>query len=1056
MPHRCPHIKVKIMSEEVEALADTGASLSVISSVQLIEKLGIKIHPLELQISTADGTPYKCLGYVNLPLSFASTTHVLPIIVVPELKKALILGIDFLEKFGFQLVAPSGSGSAHETFVNSIDFFRVEDYFNDQGEKICFQLHPIANTIETPQSEVEIDESLEIPTIEIPENLVQGPADLKTEHCLSESDRMSLYQVVQQLPATNDGELGRTAMIQHNIELLPGSKPKKIPAYRWSPIVEDVIDTEVERMKRLGVIEECPGPVDFINPLLPIKKSNGKWRICLDSRRLNQCTKKDDYPFPNMMGILQRIQKSKYFTVIDLSESYYQVPLDETSKDKTAFRTNKGLFRFTVMPFGLVNAPATMARLMAHVIGHDLEPRVYVYLDDIIIMSNSFEEHLELIHKVAARLSHAGLTINLSKSHFCQKKITYLGYVLSEDGLTMDVSKIQPILDYPSPKSVKDIRRLLGLAGFYQKFINRYSEITTPISNLLRKDRRKFSWTEEAEKALDTLKTALVSAPVLANPDFRLPFIIETDSSDLAIGAVLVQMQHGERKTIAYFSKKLSSTQKRYSATERECLAVLLSIDHFKHFVEGSQFVVQTDAMSLTFLQTMSIESKSPRIARWALKLAKYDILLQYKKGSENIPADALSRSINSVECTFPDPYVVQLKKMIEQNPEKYTDFRIRDGKIYKFITNGTVCEDSGYRWKYLVPLVERKPIIKTIHEEAHLGFLKTLAKLRERFYWPRMASDVKRFCHSCEICKESKIPNINVQPVCGKQKLCSRPWEMISMDFLGPYPRSKRGNIWLLVVCDYFSKFVMIQCLKTATAPSVCLFVENLIFNLFGAPNVCITDNAKVFKSEAFQNLLKKYEVSHWNLAVYHPSPNPTERVNRVIVTAIRCSLNQQSDHREWDKSVHEIAKAIRTTVHDSTGFTPFFVNFGRNMVSSGSEYELIHQGEQNDEQDPAKLHEQMKELFILVRQNLKTAYERYSKPYNLRSNQRHTFQKGEVVYKKNVHLSDKDRNFVGKLANRFTKVRIREVLGTNTYSLEHLDGTKIQGSYHASFLKR
>lgn len=450
-----------------------------------------------------------------------------------------------------------------------------------------------------------------------------------------------------------------------------------------------------------------------------------------------------------------------------------------------------------------------MARLMSRVLGHDLEPYVYVYLDDIIIVSNSLEEHIRLIQIVAERLQRAGLTINLQKSKFCQKKITYLGYVLSEEGLSMDVSEIQPVLDYPVPKTVKDVRRLLGLAGFYQKFLSNYSEITTPITNLLKKGAKKFTWTVEANVALDKLKAALVSAPVLANADFTLPFIIETDSSDLAVGAVLVQVQNGVRKPIAYYSKKLSSTQRRYSATERECLAVLLSIENFKHFIEGSQFIIQTDAMSLTFLQTMSIESKSTRIARWALKLSKYDMLLQYKKGSENIPADALSRAVNHVVVV--DPYIDQLKKMIEAHPERYSDFQVCDEKIYKHIHNAAIAEDPCFRWKYVVPVVERRAIIQAIHEEAHLGFVKTLAKVRERHYWPHLAADVKRFCSQCEVCRESKIPNMNVKPICGKPKLCSRPWELISMDFLGPYPRSKKGNVWLLVVSDFFSKFVLI-----------------------------------------------------------------------------------------------------------------------------------------------------------------------------------------------------------------------------------------------------
>lgn len=1051
--HRCPHIKVRVLSEEVEGLADTGASLSIISAVDLINKLGLLIHPANLRISTADGTSYSCLGYVNLPISFKDTTHVLKTIVVPEVKKDLILGIDFLNKFGFQLLAPNTGDPVTEGCVNSLDFALVEDYFGDEEEKICFQLQPTSEQIEVSEEKIEIDESLEIPTVEIPENILIQPSDIETEHQLTDEERTKLFEAVLQLPATKDGSLGRTHVLKHAIELFPDTKPRRMASYRWSPVVEEVIDAEVDRMMRLGVIEECPGVVDFLNPLLPIKKANGKWRICLDSRRLNQCTRKDDFPFPNMMGILQRIQKSKYFSVIDLSESYYQVPLEPEAKDKTAFRTNKGLFRFVVMPFGLINAPATMTRLMVKVLGHDLEPRVYVYLDDIIILSNSFEEHLELIREVARRLQRSGLTINVAKSHFCRTKIRYLGYVLSEDGLSMDVSKIQPILDYPTPKTVKDIRRLLGLAGFYQKFIRNYSEITTPITNLLKKDRNKFTWSEEAEIALGKLKSALVSAPILANPDFRLPFIIETDSSDLAIGAVLVQLQGDERKTIAYFSKKLSSTQRRYSATERECLAVLLGIEHFKHFVEGSQFVVQTDAMSLTFLQSMSIESKSPRIARWALKLAKYDILLQYKKGSENIPADALSRSIYTIDSKLSDPYVVQLKERIEQEPERYSDFTVRDGKVYKYVTNATEMEDPAFRWKYVVPMIERKPVIKEIHEEAHLGFVKVLAKVRERFYWPRMASDIKRFCSSCEVCKESKIPNSNVRPVCGQPKACTRPWEMISMDFLGPYPRSKKGNVWLLVVCDYFSKFVMVQCLRAATASSVCQFVENIIFSVFGAPSVCITDNAKVFHADLFQKLLQKYEVTHWNLAVYHPAPNPTERVNRVIVTAIRCCLNRQMDHRKWDESVHQIAKAIRASVHDSTGFTPFFINFGRTMVSSGAEYEMLRESE---DQGPVQRSEEMKQLFALVQKNLLKAYQRYSTPYNLRANQKHTFKKGEEVFKKNVHLSDKDRSFVGKFGNKFRRVRIRDKLGTNCYVLEELNGTRIPGSYHGSFLKR
>lgn len=1020
----------------------------------------MKIQPINLKISTADKTFYKCLGYVNIPYTIDSTTKVIPTVVVPEISKPLILGVDFLHAFGYKLsrgeiTQKDGSVKVPEFQINSIDICFIDTYFDDKN-LFSVTISPKQNTHQEEVQIIEEDESLNIPTIEIPDKKIETPEDLITEHDLTLDQRHLLFNTIMLFPITEDNKLGRTHVLEHKIELLPDSRPKKVPIYRQSLKKEEGIEQDIQRMLKLGVIEECVGPADFLNPILAIKKPNNKWRICLDSRRLNACTKKDDFPFPDMVGILQRIQKSRYFSIIDLSESYYQVPLEEESKNKTAFRTSRGLYRFTVMPFGLSNAPATMTRLMTKVLGHDLEPFVHVYLDDIVIVSNSFDEHLRLISIVANRLRNANLTINILKSKFCQKRIKYLGYILSEDGLSVDSSKIQPVLDYPEPKNIKDIRRLLGLAGFYRRFIPNYSDKTAKISDLLKKGKQKFKWTKEANDSFLELKSALVSAPILANPDFSLPFTIETDSSDQAIGAVLIQNQNNERKVIAYYSKKLSSTQRKYSATERECLGVLLSIENFRHFVEGTQFVIMTDAMSLTFLKTMSIESKSPRIARWALKLAQYEIDLQYKKGSENITADALSRTINSIKTQLVDEYTDSLREQVTKYPEKYKDFRLVDGKLFKFISNTSSFEDPSFKWKYVVPLIERIPIIKQIHNEAHLGFIKTLAKIREKNYWPKMSTDIKSFCNSCQVCKESKVDNVNPTPLCGKPKECSRPWEMISIDFLGPYPRSKNGNIWALVVSDFFSKFVMIQCMRSATAGPVCSFLENNIFLLFGAPHICISDNATVFKSREFKKLLDKYEICHWNLAVYHPGPNPTERVNRIIVTSIRCALNEATSHREWDRDIQIIAKAIRTAVHDSTGFSPYFMNFGKNMISLGSEYDQLREFSNEDEYTPPKLDERTTKLCEIARKNMKKAYERYSKNYNLRANSKRDFAEGQTVFKKNINLSSKDKNWVGKFASKYTQVRIKKKVGSNTYVLEDMNGKLIPGTYHGSFLKK
>lgn len=1058
-PHKCPRITVKILGYEIEALADTGAAVTILNSPELVHKLGLQIHNVYLKIKTADGTAHRCTGGANVPYTYGRKTIVIPTVIVEGISQKLILGMNFLNMFEFELRSPLSEEPTSElswcrVMEDPIHFNYVENFYGETEDPIIFTLIPENINSQQAQTNQEIDFSLELPTLDYPENAIRSPEDIETEHRLTESQRVLLFKVVKTIPCTSEGNLGRTRVIEHTIELLPDvNSRRKHPMYKYSPAVEREVDIEIDRMKSLGVIEECHGPVDFLNPILPVKKSSGKWRICLDSRGLNQVTKRDDFPFPSMTNILHRVKKSKYFSIIDLSESYYQVPLEKNSKNKTAFRTGKGLYRFTVMPFGLTNAPATMARLITKVLGHDLEPFVFTYLDDTIVATEDFATHIKMLEIIGKRFKAAGLTINIQKTKFCQTTIKYLGYVLSEDGLSIDPAKIQPVLDYPTPKSVKDIRRLLGLAGFYQKFIPSYSDITAPISDLLKKG-KKVLWSNEADVAFNKLKSALVSAPILANPNFDLPFIIETDSSDQAIGAVLTQIQDGDRKCLAFFSKKLSATQRRYSATERECLAVLLSIENFKHFVEGTRFIVQTDAMSLTFLRTMSIESKSPRIARWALKLSKYDVTFEYRKGTENVSADFLSRGVHQISMDHPDAYIAGLREQIIKYPDRFKDFQIMNGKIYKYITNTSDLEDTGFRWKYVVPAAERREIMKQVHEEAHLGFVKTLGKIREKYYWPKMSIDIKRYCSNCEVCKESKIDNVNCTPPCGKRKLCSRPWEMISIDFLGPYPRSKKGNIWCLVVSDFYSKFVMVQCMRSATTQAVCTFLENMVFLVFGVPSICISDNAAVFTSKLFENLLKSYQVTHWNLAVYHPGPNPTERVNRVIVTAIRCSLNKKDTHKEWDENVNRIAMAIRTSVHDSTGYTPYFLNFGRNMISSGDEYENLKESE--DKNTMANFRENQKKLAEIVQNNLKNAYHKYAKHYNLRSNVRRQFQEGEIVFKKNIHQSDKSKNFVGKFANKFTKVRIKEKVGYNTFILESLNGERIPGTYHASFLKK
>lgn len=1056
-PSSCPHIKVNILGTEMTALLDSGAAMSVISSVSILETHGLTILKSKIKVCTADDTKHSCLGYVNVPFTLGNDTKVIPTLVVPEIRKPLILGMDFWRAFKIRPMILSENKIQDleltwetSSSENGINYLRIEpEPITDDNEVIEFSVQLVKPLEPEPEfkAKPEEDESLDVPTLDLPDDPLKAIETVETEHNLTVEERKELQNVLKHFPLTSAGNLGKTTLLEHEIEIASDGKMRDLPMYRYSPKIWEKIEEELERWKTLNVIEECSS--EFASPLVPVKKSNGKIRVCLDSRRINSVTKKDAYPMRNMGEIFHRLQKAKYFSIVDLKDAYFQIPLKESSRNFTAFRTPKGLFRFKVVPFGLKNAPFTMNRLMNLAIGFDLEPFVFVYLDDIIIATESLSEHFRLLKEVAIRLKRAGLTISVEKSRFCRRQVKYLGYLLTENGLAIDSAKLEPILNYPRPKSIRDIRRLMGLMGFYQKFIPRYSHLTAPITDLLKKS-KKFKWTDEADLALEELKSVLTSAPVLANPDYSKPFIIETDASQLAVGAALLQNFEDGKRIIGYFSKKLSSAQRKYAATEKECLAVLLAIENFRHYIEGTTFTVVTDCKSITWLFSITAANANSRLLRWALKLQSYDFNLQYRKGKDNILADCLSR-IDSLQV-IEDEYV-DLMENIRKNPHQYKNFKVSGDRIYKFVEDSSKLRDKRFEWKYYPLEAERQPLIESSHNIAHLGYEKTLKTLKEKYYWPKMASDIKKFCKECLACKTSKGINVNPTPPMGSQKkFCDYPWQFITLDYVGPFPPSGKARCTcLLVVTDVFTKFVMVQPFKQATASSLVQFLKQAIFLLFGAPEVILTDNGSQFTSKEFTALLKQHGVKHWLTPSYHPQVNNTERVNKVVTTAIRASL--KGNHKQWTDNLQEIACAIRNSVHDSTKYSPYFLTFGRNMISNGTEYERLRNG---GVLANTTLNDQERDqLYKQVRKNLEEAYQKQAKYYNLRSNRKApSYQVGEKVLKKNTTQSDKSKDFCAKLAPKYTEAYVRKALG-DSYELVDEKNNSL-GIFHANFLKK
>lgn len=867
---------------------------------------------------------------------------------------------------------------------------------------------------------------------------------------LSQVQKHDLNEAISNLKASVPGTpITRTSLVEHRIDT-GDTKPIKQRYYPVSPYVQKDMDEELERMISLGVIEKSQS--SWSNPIVGVRKPNGKLRLCIDSRKLNQVTKTDAFPLPYISRILGRLRGTKFLSSIDLSDAFWQIPLAKEDKDKTAFTIpGRGLFQFVSLPFGLHGAAQSLCRLMDAVLGYDLEPFVFVYLDDIIIATETFDEHVRLITEVGKRLRNANLSISMAKSKFCMRELNYLGYLINEQGINVNPEKVSAIVNYPAPTSVKEVRRLMGMVTWYSRFIPNFATKATPITELLKKNVKKFLWTPDAESAFNELKTALVSAPVLATPDFSKPFTIQADASDKGVGAVLVQGEAPFENVIYYMSQKLSAAQTKYTTTEKECLAVILAIEKFRAYIEGVHFTVISDHASLQWL--MNLKDPTGRLARWALRLQTYDYKIIHRKGSLMAVADALSRSVETVDIVSDDftgdQWYNDLRDRIRTFPTETPGFKLVGELIYKYVNRKS---PSAFQWKLVLPKPLRKKVLYDCHDSplsSHGGAKKTLARVQSRYFWPAVAKEVKQYVRQCEICQTTKGTNITLRSEMVTPKNPKSPWSMIAIDLIGPLPRSNHGFTFILIVLDIFSKFVLLHPIRRATSAPIIKYLEEQVFLVFGCPETIIQDNGSQLISKSYKEFVKSYGIRLWYNAYYTPQNNPSERAIRTMKTAIRAYV--QEDHRTWDKFLPQVGSALRSAVHESTKHSPYFTNFGQEMATSGKMRVLDDQLASLD--DPKDRLAILAKIRDDIKTNIRKAYDVYSKNYNLRS-RKIEFRPGDFVLKRNFTLSSASKGYTSGLGPTFVKCIIKEKVGNSCYRLNNLENKPI-GVFHVKDLK-
>jgi hypothetical protein len=714
----------------------------------------------------------------------------------------------------------------------------------------------------------------------------------------------------------------------HTITLLTGTTPVNLRPYRYSPLQKDEIERQVQDMLKSGIITRSVSP--FASPVLLLKKKDGSWRFCVDYRKLNDITVKNKFPMPIIDEFLDELSGATYFSKLDMASGFHQIRMAEADELKTALKTHHGHFQFRVMPFGLTNAPATFQCLMNVVFQELMRKCVLIFMDDIPVYSPTLEAHAIHLNKVFQILQDHQLYAKRSKCSFAVQQIDYLGHVISHRGVATDPSKTVSITRWPVPTSHTELRGFLGLTGYYRKFVKGYGMMAKPLTSILQQ--KQFNWSSAAQTAFEELKSAMISTPVLALPNFNEEFVIETDASDRGIGAVLSQNGH----PIAFYSKALGVNNSKLSTYEKEFLAILMAVDKWRCYLQRGSFVIRSDHKSLSHLQDQSLATDLQKKAM--AKLAGLQFTVQYKKGSENKAADALSRvpagvQLAAISIATPvwiqevlksyelDPQAQELLQELaiqSPNPQGYS---LYNGLIYKQ-HQLVVGQNVGLHTK----------LISAFHASAvggHSGILPTYQRLKKLFYWPGQKTDVELFVKQCQICQQAKHENCKYPGLLQPLPIPHQSWQDLSMDFVEGLPKSK-GYTVILVVVDRLTKYAHFVPLKHPyTAAQVAQVFFSQIVKLHGIPRSIVSDRDRVFTSHFWQELFRLTGTTLQLSSAYHPqSDGQTERINQCLEMFLRCAVHQTPS--QWVQWLDSAELWYNSSYHSSLKCSPFKALYG------------------------------------------------------------------------------------------------------------------------------
>ncbi|KAM4062066.1 reverse transcriptase (RNA-dependent DNA polymerase) [Hirsutella rhossiliensis] len=698
----------------------------------------------------------------------------------------------------------------------------------------------------------------------------------------------------------------------------------------------------------------------------------------VDYRRLNDITMKDRTPLPLISELRDRLHGKKWFTALDLKGAYNLIRMKKGHEWMTAFRTKFGLFEYLVMPFGLTNAPATFQRMINNVLREHLDIFVVVYLDDILIFSDTLEEHKEHVHKVLRALQNAKLLVEPEKSKFHTQEVDFLGHTISPGEIRMQQDKINSVKEWPTPKNVKDVQSFLGFANYYRRFIKDFGKIATPLHDLTKKE-KEFTWDDKANEAFRCIKTTITQEPVLTTFDPERQIELETDASDFALGAQIGQKDdEGRLRPIAFYSKKLHGAELNYPIYDKEFLAIIQAFKEFRHYLLGSKHKIKvyTDHKNISHFATT--QQLNGRQIRWAECLSEFDYEIIHRKGTENGRADALSRRsdydtgapiLNAIFKVNPDE---GLTKKIQQAYDKV------DWEPLPVVWEDGLAKHQG---KIFVPEELQDEVIREIHEHpthGHQGIRRTMERIRRIYDFPRMKKRISETIRKCELCARSKAerhkPYGELQPF--------RPYHKATT-VKEPMTNVKYDSIF--VITDRLTKYGYFLPYKEASNAEelAYVFLRTIVSN-HGLPNEIVSDRGSTFVAK-FCKLMAQLGTKHKLSTAYHPQTDgQTERLNQTLEQYLRCYISYEQN--DWVKWLPTAQLAYNSSVTETTKLSPAYANYGYNPEA----FKVTRQGPQAERailqaDQLRKLHKEMQQelqfvrerigdMVYLVRRNIKT----------------------------------------------------------------------------------